>query len=80
VDWTESPEIRTGPRSINNFGVLVQGSLIQVFANDVLLRSYALEGPARPGGLRLGVGAWGKGTQASVQFDNLLIVEDAAGP
>ena len=80
VDWTASPEIRTGARATNNFGVIVRGSRVQVFANDVLLRSHTLEGPARPGGLRLGVGAWGAGTKASVEFDNLLIVEDAAGP
>jgi len=80
VDWTASPEIRTGARAINNFGLIVRGSRVQVYANDVLLQSSVLEGPAQPGGVRLGVGAWDAGTKASVQFDNLLIVQEAAGP
>ncbi len=80
VDWTDSPEIRTGAGATNNFGVVVRGSLVQVFANDVLLRSFAVDGPAGAGGLRLGVGAFDAGTQVTVEFDNLLVVEDAAGP
>ena len=79
VDWTESPEIKTGAGAANSFGIVVRGSLLQVFANDVLLRSYAMEGPARPGGLWLGVGTFDPDTRVTVEFDNLLIVEDAAG-
>ena len=80
LDWTESPEIRTGQGAFNNFGVVVHGSLVDVYANDVLLESFALEEPTGGGGLRLGVGAWGAGTSVNVEFDNLLVVEDAAGP
>ena len=80
VAWTESDQIRTGEGAMNSFGVIARGALVEVIANDKVLRSYAIANPGGTGGMRLGVGAFVAGAQVTAQFDNLLVVQFAEDP
>ena len=78
--WTSSKQIRTGVGASNNFGVVAKGKEIQVFANGQLLQTLSNAGVTGSGTYRIGVGAFGAGTEVDVEFDNLLIADLSDGP
>ncbi len=70
-DWTTSAAINQGLNAVNRLKVIASGSLITVYANDVLLQE-ATDATYASGTIGLDAGTFGD-SNLQVSFDNLAI-------